>query len=137
MSTETIFSKIIDGEIPCTKVYEDEKVIAFLDIQPIQPGHTLVIPKEASADARETDPELFAHIMNVAQKIANAQTTSLGCDGVNIGMNCGAAAGQEVFHTHVHVIPRYTDDGVLPGPIQGEYEDGEANQIAETIKQAL
>jgi histidine triad (HIT) family protein len=137
MAEETIFSKIISGEIPSTKVYEDDTVLAFLDIQPVQPGHTLIIPKEPSADARETDPEVFAHLMKVAQNIANAQTTAFSCDGVNMIFNCGAAAGQEVFHTHCHVIPRYQDDGVFVPALRGEYEEDEALQIADAIKTAL
>ncbi len=137
MAEETIFSKIISGEIPCTKVYEDDVVLAFLDIQPIQPGHTLVVPKTASRDARETDPDTFTEVMLVAQKIAQALTTSLDCEGVNISMNCGEAAGQEVFHTHVHVIPRFDDDGVMPGPLRGEYAETEADKVAAAIQAAL
>jgi len=137
MLEETIFSQIIAGTIPCTKIYEDDAVLAFLDIQPVQPGHTLVIPKKPSADARETDPEVFAAVMKTAQNIANALTSSMNCDGVNIAMNCGKAAGQEVFHTHIHVIPRFENDGVMQQPMRGEYEGNESDQIAEAIKTAL
>jgi len=137
MSEKTIFSQIIAGEIPCTKIYEDDTVLAFLDIQPVQPGHTLVIPKQPSTDARSTGPETFAAVMKVAQTVANALTDSMNCDGVNITMNCGEAAGQEVFHTHVHVIPRFEDDGVIPQAIRGEYEGDEATEIARVIKSVL
>lgn len=138
MSEETIFSKIVTGEIPCTKVYEDGTVLAFLDIQPIQPGHTLVIPKKPSTDVRTTEPQALAHMMRVAQQIAQAQTKTLKCDGVNIYMNCGAAAGQEVFHTHIHVIPRHNQDDVIPEPLRGEYEsDEEKVQVSEMIRAGL
>ena len=99
MAEKTVFQMIIDDEIPCTKIYEDDTVLAFLDIQPIQPGHTLVIPKKPSIDARVANPEDMAAVMNVAQKIAAAQTKSLQCDGVNFIMSSGEAAGQEVFHS--------------------------------------
>jgi len=137
MTEPTIFAKIIAGEIPSTKVYEDDTVLAFLDINPIQPGHTLVIPKVPSTDARSTDPDTLSAVVRVAQTIAQAQTAALGCDGVNMIFNCGAAAGQEVFHTHLHVIPRFTDDGVFQPALHGEYEDGEAEQVTTAIKSAL
>jgi histidine triad (HIT) family protein len=108
----TIFSKIIDREIPATIIYEDDEVLAFLDISPVHPGHTLVIPKKPSADARATSPEDLAKLMSVVQKVAQAQTKALGC-AVNIIFNCGEEAGQEVFHTHAHVIPRYAGDGAF------------------------
>ena len=133
----TIFSKIIAGEIPCYKVYEDERVLAFLDINPIQPGHTLVVPKNPSEDGLSADPEDLAHMIKVAQKIAQALKTVTQCDGVNFGMNNGAAAGQIIFHTHLHVIPRFEDDGVFSEPMQGEYESGEAEGLAATIAEAL
>jgi histidine triad (HIT) family protein len=133
----TIFSKIIAGEIPCHKIYEDDRVLAFLDINPIQPGHTLIVPKVASENGLYADPEDLAHLMKVAQKIGNALVEVTGCDGINFGMNNGVAAGQKVMHTHLHVIPRFTDDGVFAGPLQGEYEDGEACGLAITIADAI
>lgn len=138
MSESTVFEKIIAGKLPATKVYEDDTVLAFLDIQPLQPGHTLVIPKVPSVDARTTDPDTLAHLMQIAQRIAQAQTDSLKCDGVNLIFNCGAAAGQEVFHTHLHVIPRYTDDGVFVPALRGEYDsDEEKDQVGAAIAAAL
>ena len=108
----TIFTKIIEREIPADIIYEDDDVLAFLDISPVNPGHTLVIPKKPSSDAREIDSNDLAKVMEVVQKIARAQTSALEC-GVNIVFNCGEEAGQEVFHTHAHVIPRYKDDGAF------------------------
>lgn len=106
----TIFSKIISKEIPADIVYEDENILAFLDINPVNPGHTLVIPKEPSTDGLETNPEVLSQIIKIGQRVAQAQKKTLGCPGVNFVMNNGEAAGQEVFHTHLHVIPRYHDD---------------------------
>ncbi|HEY0964701.1 MAG TPA: HIT family protein [Candidatus Paceibacterota bacterium] len=133
----TIFSKIIDGEVPADIIYEDDRVMAFLDIAPLQPGHTLVIPKTPSENGLATDPEDLAYVMVIAQRIALTLKEVLGCDGINFLMNNGAAAGQKVFHTHLHVIPRYTDDGVYEEPIHGEYEEGEAANLAQTISAAL
>jgi histidine triad (HIT) family protein len=133
----TIFSKIIAGEIPCHKVYEDEYVLAFLDINPIQPGHTLVIPKVASENALSCDPETLAKIMTTGQMLAKAIKQSIECDGINFLFNNGEAAGQVVFHTHLHIIPRFTDDGAYEEPITGEYEDGEAEDLAATIAQHI
>ena len=133
----TIFSKIIAGELPCFKVYEDEHVLAFLDIHPIQPGHTLVIPKQASEDALSADPADLAHIMQAGQKIARAIKAVTNADGINFVFNNGAAAGQVIFHTHLHIIPRYTDDGVYEEPLPGEYESGEAEGLAATIVDVL
>lgn len=133
----TIFSKIIAGELPCFKVYEDEHTLAFLDINPIQPGHTLVIPKTVSEDGLSCPPEDLARIMLVAQKIATAVMNTTNCDGVNFLMNNGEAAGQKVFHTHLHIIPRFTDDGVYEEPLPGEYENGEAESLTASIVSEL
>lgn len=133
----TIFSQIIAGDLPCYKVYEDEHVLAFLDINPIQPGHTLVIPKNPSIDGLSCPPEDLARIIIVGQKIAAALMDTTKCDGVNFLMNNGGAAGQKVFHTHLHIIPRMTDDGVYDEPLPGEYESGEAEGLAASIAQAI
>jgi histidine triad (HIT) family protein len=133
----TIFSKIIAREVPANIIYEDERVLAFLDINPVQPGHTLVIPKTPSENGLSTDPEDLAHIMKVAQKIAHAQIAILQCDGVNFSMNNGAAAGQKVFHTHLHIIPRFNEDGAFEEPLHGEYEEGEADTLATSLAAAL
>jgi histidine triad (HIT) family protein len=108
---ETIFTKIIKGEIPCAKIYEDEHVFAFLDINPINPGHTLVIPKNPYENIFEIPDEVLEKMIVIAKQIAIKQKEVLNADGINIGMNNGKDAGQEVFHAHIHVIPRYKDDG--------------------------
>lgn len=129
---------IIDGELSCTKVYEDEVVLAIVDISPAQPGQVVVFPKKLSIDARKCDKETFAHLMNVGQQIARAQTKALECDGINMLLNCGPGAEQEVPHTHLNLIPRFIDDGIFPNILRGEYEsDEEKDQVGETIKGAL
>ena len=125
----TIFFKIINREIPADIVYEDEYVLAFLDIKPINHGHTLVMPKTACVDALACDTETLARMMVVAQKIALALSDTLSCDGINFIMNNGEVAGQEVFHAHLHVIPRFVDDAVLPRPHRKEYDEAESKRI--------
>jgi histidine triad (HIT) family protein len=104
-----IFCKIAAGEIPSTRVYEDDLCVAFLDISPVVPGHTLVIPRAHHDSITVTPPDLAAHLLNVAQRIAAAQKSALGAAAVNVFTNDGALAGQSVFHTHFHVIPQFED----------------------------
>jgi histidine triad (HIT) family protein len=137
MSDTTIFTKIIAGEIPATTVYEDDVVLAFLDINPTNLGHTLVIPKEPSVDATETDPDILKHVMSVGQSIAKAQRAALGATGNNLIFNCGADGGQEVFHTHLHVIARFPNDQVFQSPKHTSYQTGEADIVADKLKKAL
>ncbi|MBX3357150.1 MAG: HIT family protein [Phycisphaeraceae bacterium] len=107
---ETIFSKIIRGEIPCHRVYEDEHVLAFLDIGPLSPGHTLVVPKEEAATLDRLSDEAAAAVGRVLPRVCRAVIEVTGCEAYNVLQNNGAAAHQAVFHVHFHVIPK-TDDG--------------------------
>ena len=109
---ETIFSKIIKGDIPSHKVYEDDQVIAILDINPVNKGHTLVIPKKPSRNFLEIEDNDLKYIIVIVKKIANALKNSLHADGVNIVLNNEKAAGQVIYHTHFHVIPRFDNDNV-------------------------
>jgi histidine triad (HIT) family protein len=102
-----IFAKILRGELPCHKVYEDEQALAFLDIMPRAPGHTLVLPKAPARNLLDVDPADLAHVMHVAQKVAKASVKVFGADGVTIQQFNETAGGQVVFHLHVHVIPRH------------------------------
>ena len=102
-----IFCKIADGVIPSYKIYEDDDVLAFLDVNPVTYGHTLVISKEHYETALSTPKEILHKVMDVAQRIGQVQIKQLGAKGVNILTNCYEAAGQTVRHFHVHVIPRY------------------------------
>ncbi len=134
---DDLFLKIIGGEIPSARMYEDEHVVAFLDIHPNNKGHALVVPRIKFQNIFDGDAEIVAHMMKVAKIIAVAQKDALGCDGVNIVMNNGVAAGQEIFHAHLHVIPRYTNDGVFGSHTHMQYEPDEIQSIAEKIKNAI
>jgi histidine triad (HIT) family protein len=109
-----IFAKILRGEFPCHKVYEDDKAIAFLDIMPRAPGHTLVLPKAPARNLLDIAPADLAHVMQVAQKIAQAQMKAFNADGITVQQFNESAGGQVVFHLHVHVIPRH--EGVAMKP---------------------
>jgi histidine triad (HIT) family protein len=101
-----VFAKILRGELPCHKIYEDDKAIAFLDIMPRAPGHTLVLPKAPARNMLDVSPDDIAHVVQVAQRIAKVSMQVLGADGVTIQQFNETAGGQVVFHLHVHVIPR-------------------------------
>ena len=133
----SIFSKIVAGEIPCFKVAETEDFLAFLDVFPLRKGHTLIIPKVPSVDGTVTDPDTLAHIMKVGQTIAQALQKVTSCTGVNYIMNNGADAGQEVFHTHLHVIPRHKDDKAFEPIHRKEYLAAEAQDIVEAMQKLV
>lgn len=108
---KTIFEKIVSGEVPHRKLYEDDLVFAFLDAFPNHPGHSLVIPKAPHRDIFELPDATAARMLQVARDVAAAVREVAGATGVNIVMNNGASAGQVVFHAHIHVIPRREGDG--------------------------
>ena len=101
-----VFAKILRGEIPCVKLYEDEKTLSFMDVMPQAEGHALVIPKEAAENILELSPNGAAALMATTQKIAKAVKKGLNAPGIMLAMLNGAPAGQSVFHVHFHVIPR-------------------------------
>ena len=109
-----VFAKILRGELPCHKVYEDARAFAFLDIMPRSPGHTLVIPKAPARNILDVDPDDLAHTMRVAQKIAKAAMTVFKADGITVQQFSEAAGGQVVFHLHVHVMPRISGVALKP-----------------------
>jgi histidine triad (HIT) family protein len=119
---DCIFCKIVAGELPSERVFEDDRTIAFMDIAPGNPGHLLVIPREHATDITGIDPGDLAAVAQSAQVMARRVLQRLGADGVNVINSCGAAAWQTVFHLHFHVIPRYLDDPlVLPWtPVPGD-----------------
>lgn len=133
---DCIFCKIVAREIPADIVYEDEYILAFLDIAPVNPGHTLIIPKIHVQDFLSASEETVDRVYRAAQKIGHSLINNLGAEGVNTTTNNGAAAGQEVFHWHVHAIPRYAGDGHGPWK-QGSYEGEEAKIVAEKIRTAI
>lgn len=113
---DCLFCKIIKGDIPCLKVYEDGDVFAFLDIQPVNVGHTLVVPKAHHENCAETPDATLATLMSAAKRIGAAALKVTGAQGYNVGINCGTAAGQVIMHTHVHVMPRFDGDGLHHWP---------------------
>jgi histidine triad (HIT) family protein len=125
-----IFAKILRGELPCFKVYEDDKAFAFLDIMPRAPGHTLVIPKAPARNILDCPADDLAYVAKVAQKIAKASVGVFGADGVTVQQFNEGAGGQVVFHLHVHVIPRKA--GVMMKPPASEKEKPEV--LAEQAK---
>ena len=133
---DCLFCKIIKGEIPCSKVYENDKVLAFLDIGPVNKGHTLIIPKNHATNIFDIEEEDLNQVSNVIRKIAPAIKKAVNADGLTITSSNGQAAGQVVMHSHIHIIPRFKDDGLKLWP-QGKYEEGEAEKVAEEIKSNL
>ncbi len=123
---DTIFSKIIAGEIPCLRVYEDEHVLAFLDINPLSPGHTLVIPKEPAATLDALSDDSAAAIGRVLPRISRAVLAATGATEFNVLQNNGAGAHQAVFHVHFHIIPKVDGKGLGVGWAPGALSDGEA-----------
>jgi histidine triad (HIT) family protein len=115
-----IFAKILRGELPCYKVYEDDKALAFLDIMPRAPGHTLILPKAPARNILDVAPDDLTHVIKVTQKIARAGMQVFGADGITIQQFNENAGGQVVFHLHVHVIPRKI--GVAMKPPASEKE---------------
>src|ERR1700745_2127174 len=109
-----IFAKILRGELPCYKVYEDDKALAFLDIMPRAPGHALVLPKAPVRNILDISPDDLAHVMKVAQKVARAGMQVFRADGVTVQQFNEAAGGQVVFHLHVHIIPRKVGVALKP-----------------------
>lgn len=131
-----IFGKIIRGEIPAHKVYEDADVLVMMDIFPQSKGHTLVIPKAPSRNLFDADPAVLARVIPVVQRIANAVHKAMGADGIRIAQFNEAPAGQSVFHLHFHVIPAY--EGVELGRHgQGKADDAELAEQAKAIAAAL
>jgi histidine triad (HIT) family protein len=138
MSADCIFCKIIAGELPATKVYEDDDALAFMDIGPVSKGHTLVIPKLHCDPITDVPAETLQKLILVVQKIATAQFKGLDADGITVTQANGEAAGQVVPHIHFHVIPRSEDDPQLRNWIPGNYDSTEEiEQFADKIRSAL
>jgi histidine triad (HIT) family protein len=130
---DCIFCKIVAGELPATKIDEDERTITFMDINPGTRGHALVIPKEHSKDLLEIEPDDLAAVAQAAQRLAKRIPEALGADGVNLINSCGSAAWQTVFHFHLHVIPRYSNDTVRLPWTPGDGKAGH-DQAAEALR---
>jgi histidine triad (HIT) family protein len=118
-----IFAKILRGELPCYKVYEDDKVLAFLDIMPRSPGHTLVLPKAPARNILDIGADDLSHVITAAQKIARAAIKAFSADGITIQQFNEGAGGQVVFHLHLHVIPRKAGVAMKPPASEKEKPD--------------
>ncbi|OGE81215.1 MAG: hypothetical protein A3H72_03535 [Candidatus Doudnabacteria bacterium RIFCSPLOWO2_02_FULL_48_8] len=134
---DCVFCKIICKEIPSDIIFEDDKVMAFMDIRPVSRGHALVVPKEHKADIVETDDDVISDTVLEAKKIAAAIQHALHADGFTISTNRGEAAGQTVFHLHFHIIPRYRRDGLTAWPHQDTTPETRSQIAAEIKKQLL
>ena len=132
-----LFAKILRGELPCYKVYEDDKTLAFLDIMPRAPGHVLVLPKAPARNILDISPDDLAHVMKIAQKIAKVSVETFGADGITIQQFNESAGGQVVFHLHVHVIPRKTGVAMKPPAsekVAPEVLADQAKQLAAALR---
>lgn len=130
----SIFTKIINNEIPSTKLFEDDKCVVILDISPSNKGHALVIPKQEKETLIDTDDAILQHLILVAKEVAKKQVEVLGCQGYNILINNKPASGQEVPHLHIHVIPRYENDGHKFHFEHKSYEKDEMNEYGNKLK---
>ena len=130
---DCIFCKIANGEIPSKTLYEDEDFRVILDLGPATKGHALMLPKNHFANLYELSDETAAKVLPLAKKVATQMTEKLGCDGFNLVQNNGETAGQTVFHFHLHMIPRYENDGQKIGWIPGSPSQEELEEIKNTI----
>ena len=134
--SDCIFCKIVSGEIQSVKVYEDADLEAFLDINPVRPGHTLLVPKVHSDRFDRMEPAQAGKLFEIVRKLAPAVAAAFGVDSFNASVNSGLAAGQVVFHTHVHIIPRGSAEELSHWP-RGAYQGSEAEAVGQKIRAAL
>lgn len=134
---DCIFCKIANGKISSATLYEDEQFRVILDLGPASRGHALILPKDHYANLYEIPEELAASAMILGKKMASVMTKALGCTGFNLVQNNGQAAGQTVFHFHVHLIPRYDDDNVKLGWKMGELTDADKEELLSKIKKEM
>lgn len=134
-----IFCKIVAGEAPATILHEDDTVIVFLDINPVTPGHLMVVPRAHLPALADIDPQTGGHMFNIAQRMAaSLRESGVRCDGVNLFYADGEAAFQEVFHAHLHVFPRYDGDGFeLVADWESQSSGPELEAVGEEIRKAL
>ena len=138
LADDCVFCRIIKGEIPCTKIYEDDMVLAFLDIAPFNFEHTIIVPKDHHHSITTLGSDYLNAIINLAPKIGTAIMRATGAEGFNIFQNNGRVAGQTVPHVHFHVLPRFADDAVIISASQKKYESTEAMaELAGKIQSGL
>lgn len=134
---DCIFCKIAKGEIPSATVYEDDDFRVIMDISPASEGHMIILPKEHAANVYELSDEIASKIYVLAKKLATALKDELDCDGINILQNNGEAAGQTVFHLHMHIIPRYYSDDISIRWNQGKSDADSLAELAKSIGQRI
>jgi histidine triad (HIT) family protein len=134
---ECVFCRIVRGELPAVKVYENDLVVAFLDIYPINPGHTLVVPKRHVERLEELSDEEARELVLATARLAPAIVRAVKAEGYNIVMNIGRAAGQEIEHLHLHIIPRFSNDGCRFDCRRLKLAQEELERIGENIKKAF
>ena len=134
---ECIFCKIAEGGLPAYKVYEDNDTLAFLDIFPVSHGHTLIIPKKHYADVFDTPEPEMQKLIAAAKKVAPAVMKAMKADAINLGMNNKPASGQVVMHAHLHVIPRFKEDGLRSWPQRPYQSDREKERAQQAIREAF
>lgn len=136
IKSDCIFCQIIKGEIPSHKIYEDDLILVFLDINPVNIGHCLVIPKEHFANLTETTEQIASRMMVVGREVGGALEEAISADGFNLGLNNGVVAGQVVSHVHLHVMPRYQGDGLNLWPGKS-VSSVELKKVSEKIRHKL
>ena len=134
---ESIFSKIIAGKIPSFKVYEDKKVVAILDINPVNAGHLLVIPREEYITLMDMPDKLAEHTITVVKHLASEIQRITGAPGINIFLNNGVAAGQEVPHVHFHIIPRFEGDDAIPHWKRKQVSPEDLKELSELLSKSI
>ena len=141
MTSSCIFCQIIKGELPGNFVYRDERCTVFLDIHPINPGHVLIVPNKHIERFYDLDEKIAEHLLGVAGKIYRAiRKTTIQCEGANIFLSGGSVAGQEVGHTHLHIAPRFANDGHKPGFSHADPEAAKSEKlrhIAQEIRNSV
>lgn len=131
---ETVFTKIINGEIPSVQLYADDLCVVILDIAPACKGHALVISREPYPTLSDCPQQVLGHLMSIVKRVDTVQRGQLGADATNIVINNGPAAGQEVPHLHIHVIPRFVDDGKRFVLEKEHYDEGEIQRMGEQLR---
>lgn len=134
---DDIFLRILGGEIPSEKIYEDELVFAILDINPHNKGHALVIPKEKYRNIYDIPENILCAMMTAVKKLVPAIQKATNAEGFNLGMNNETVAGQEVMHAHLHIVPRFTDDNVYKPARHTSYEDNEMRELGAEIRKNM
>lgn len=133
---ECLFCKIVKGELPSSKLYEDEDTLAFLDLFPVNKGHSLVISKEHYENIFDVPADILSKVSSVMKNVADAVKKGVNADGISIAQSNGKDAGQVISHIHFHVMPRFKNDGLKLWP-QGKYEEGEMDKFKEDISKFL